>query len=803
MATEKSRPPGLSQDLLAALLRTLEVRPRAQLVAQQAVEVLSDATAVLYLVEEDQAKNQFWSAKAIAGDVHLDSAEIPLESGTLGALAERREIVVFAGKELAREDYAHLHTRRTPVSLAHIPLFADEVLLGCLEAASFAEPISDDELTTLQELSQLAAPCLVSALAYEQERNAQLASISRLTQLYDLEKTFNSVLEMDELLPLVASKFREILDAQAVNLWMVKDENELLLLNREGEDLSVQLGSLQKTGEGIAAEVSDSGEPLLVDDPEDERLKKRNKNVEEGTVSSLMAAPLMAQGNLVAVVEAVNKLDGTRFDEDDLFFLNTIAETAAGALHNASLLQSERKVEILETLVRVSTEITSTLNLDRVLKAVVTLPGSVIPYERAALALEQRGKMQVKAVSGMAQINPGDEDVARLREILQWAALSGEEILVKQIDDEVDDPREETRAKFGKYFSETTMRAFYALPLADDEGRVGVLSYESSDPDFLTDAHLEMIRILAGQATVALRNASFYKDVPFITILEPLLQKKQKFLAMEKRRRALSLVLAASAILFLAVFPIPMRLDGNATVAPARTAQIEPEVEGVVRRVFVSEGQKVRQGDVLAELEDWQYRSALAGAVAKYETANSEMNRALASNDGTAAGIARVQAAYWGSEVQRAKERLEKTRLRTPIDGFVATPHVEDLTGRHLDAGENFAQVVNNSQATVDVAIDERDVALLHRDAKAAIKLDGLPLRTFKGSVAVVSPKSALEGEERVFYARVKVADPQNQLRPGMQGRGKISAGWHPVGYVFLRRPAMWIYSKLWSWLSW
>ena len=89
------------------------------------------------------------------------------------------------------------------------------------------------------------------------------------------------------------------------------------------------------------------------------------------------------------------------------------------------------------------------------------------------------------------------------------------------------------------------------------------------------------------------------------------------------------------------------------------------------------------------------------------------MNRALASNDGTAAGIARVQAAYWGSEVQRAKERLEKTRLRTPIDGLVATPHVEDLTGRHLDAGESFAQVVNNAQTTVDVAIDERDASAL------------------------------------------------------------------------------------------
>ena len=68
--------------------------------------------------------------------------------------------------------------------------------------------------------------------------------------------------------------------------------------------------------------------------------------------------------------------------------------------------------------------------------------------------------------------------------------------------DEVAAEREETRAKFESYFAKSGMRAFHALPLADDDGRVGVLFFESSDPDFLSTAHLEMIKVLAGQATV-------------------------------------------------------------------------------------------------------------------------------------------------------------------------------------------------------------------------------------------------------------------------------------------------------------
>ncbi len=170
---------------------------------------------------------------------------------------------------------------------------------------------------------------------------------------------------MDSLLPIVSSKFREILEVQAVNLWMVKDEHELLLMSRAGEDPTVAVGSTQKSGEGTVAEVSDSGEPKVISDGEAEYLQKRNGSVQEGAVFSLMAAPLVAQGSQVGVIEAINKRNGTPFDEDDLFLLVSMAETAAGALNNAGLLQAERKVQILETLVKVSTEITSTLATDQ------------------------------------------------------------------------------------------------------------------------------------------------------------------------------------------------------------------------------------------------------------------------------------------------------------------------------------------------------------------------------------------------------------------------------------------------------
>jgi RND family efflux transporter MFP subunit len=259
----------------------------------------------------------------------------------------------------------------------------------------------------------------------------------------------------------------------------------------------------------------------------------------------------------------------------------------------------------------------------------------------------------------------------------------------------------------------------------------------------------------------------------------------------------------AIALLFLAAFPLPLRVDGPAVVAPAHSARVQPEVAGIVQTVGVREGDAVKQGAVLATLADWQYRAELAAAQARYETAVSQMNHSLAVNDGTQAGIERVQADYWTTEVARARERLERTQLRSPIDGLVATPHIEDSVGRDLKPGETLVEIVDTSRASVDVAIDEHDVSLLRPGEKAGVKLEGFPTHTFRGEVTMVSPKSQVEGDEHVFFARVSIPNSEGLIRTGMQGRGKIFTAWKPAGEVFFRRPAMWLWSKIWSWFGW
>jgi hypothetical protein len=60
-----------------------------------------------------------------------------------------------------------------------------------------------------------------------------------------------------------------------------------------------------------------------------------------------------------------------------------------------------------------------------------------------------------------------------------------------------------------------------------------------------------------------------------------------------------------------------------------------------------------------------------------------------------------------------------------------------------------------------------------------------------------------MEGDSRVFHARVELDNPEGSIRSGMQGRGKLWVGWRPAGYVMFRDIGFWFWSKIWSWFGW
>jgi len=279
-------------ELSARLLQTQELGPRARITAQVVAEVLPGSAVNVY-VTSGSPDGEVWTWLASIGDVAVPEPNIPLQTGTLGILSRELKDIQFEGSTLIREEFAHLHVRRTLQSLSYLPLIQEGVLVGAIEILSFDDSLGEGHLDPLRAVAEVASSALFAAQTYRDERDNTLTSITRLTQLYDIEQVFSSTLEMDQLLPIIGSKVREMLECEAVNVWLLEADESLRLVHQAGTDVTVQPRGLQRPGEGIAGDVSDNGEPVLIQQPDDERLMRRNSGIQGGGVRSLIVAPLM------------------------------------------------------------------------------------------------------------------------------------------------------------------------------------------------------------------------------------------------------------------------------------------------------------------------------------------------------------------------------------------------------------------------------------------------------------------------------------------------------------------------------
>jgi RND family efflux transporter MFP subunit len=794
-------------ELAASLLNSPEISARAALLVDAICRALPGSACALYSMQQ-VAEGAVWAAIAVSAEVSMADPTVPAHAPLFAPLLESPLPVAYSAGDLSREDYGHIHVLRTIRSIGYLPLLRERELVGVFEIISFTEELTRETLQSLDGVAELAVNALGAAEQYEEQRQNLLDSIHRLTQLYDLEKSLNETLDFEPLLELIPVKVAAMLPCQAIHLWMF-DGGQLRMVSTWGEDATAAVGATEDAGQGYVGDMAEEGVPLLISDPEDPRLATRNERAAEGPpITNALLVPLIEHAkdgggeSELGVLEAVNKEGGAAFSDDDLFFMNSMSETVSSALKNASLMHAERKLEILEALVQVSSEITSTLRLDRLLQIIVNSPQSVLPFERCSIALDNRGRLQLKAVSGMASIPAGDEQVQRLRELLQWLSSYDRQLLVRQHEEEPETEDAQVRAAVGEHFEASGYRALFALPLADDQGRVGLLLYESSDPEFLEVAHIEMIKVLAGQTTVAIRNALLYREVPLISLLEPLVQRKQAFMRSDRKRQGVILGTAAIVILLLIFCPLPLRVGGDAVVAPQSVVTLAAPVEGTIANVYAREGQHVSRGEILGTMDDWSWRNQLAAAQARYETAMLAMQGDLARHSAQA-GEDRTQADYLHAEMERTRLRIANAQLRSPIDGIVMTPDLQNAAGEHLDAGAAFAQVLNLSSARINIAVGQEDAGLLRAGQSAAIKLNSFPTQTLHGVVSTISPEVQPDSNGRVFYARVLLANENAELRTGMEGRAKIFAGFRPAGFVLLRRPALWLWQELWDWIGW
>jgi putative peptide zinc metalloprotease protein len=160
------------------------------------------------------------------------------------------------------------------------------------------------------------------------------------------------------------------------------------------------------------------------------------------------------------------------------------------------------------------------------------------------------------------------------------------------------------------------------------------------------------------------------------------------------------------------------------------------------------------------------------------------------------------------SQVKKLEEKLsileqqkELLKIRSPIDGIVATPYLQNRTGDFLDKGDVFCEIVNDGTVIIEMPVPEKEIGDVKVDFPITIKVRGYPDRWYEARVRNIAPVAAVSGLERTVMVQGELNNPDGSLKAGMTGVGKILCGKRPIFQIATRRAIRWLRTEFWEYL--
>ncbi len=245
-------------------------------------------------------------------------------------------------------------------------------------------------------------------------------------------------------------------------------------------------------------------------------------------------------------------------------------------------------------------------------------------------------------------------------------------------------------------------------------------------------------------------------------------------------------------------------------VQPETLVKMSARVPGQVVELAVKEGDRVRKGQFLLQIDDTQYRAQAREATAALAAARSNLRLAEASLEQSEASWKRKESLYEqklvspeeldqarmlhntdkarvdagheeveraSASLQAADDNLAKTRFESPIDGTVTQLSIERgeivVTGTMNNPGTVILNVADLSRMKVEADVDETDVSAVAMGQAAKVKVDAVPDTSLTGRVSEIANSPSIEDaatqeQQTNFVVDIMIDRPPMSLRPGM-----------------------------------
>ncbi len=432
----------------------------------------------------------------------------------------------------------------------------------------------------------------------------------------------------------------------------------------------------------------------------------------------------------------------------------------------------ERTSSLLDIFRRAGGE----LDFDKACRMAVDDVRDYLGCSRVFLGVKKRGAIHIRAISGVGRVDAKSPAHHPFESAMSEALALG-----KRVDFSTAETKCRETVAHELLLKQTGAARITTLPLPRNGGALLIEWREAPTPlgERLVDAATPFIPVLLDLVERARPNAAVFTA-----------RRAWEKAGANRRVAFVAIVLAVGALL---AWPFHYSIKADCRLAPTVKRVVAAPFQGQLRKSFVQPGDRVTEGQQLAEMDNRDLKLKEAELIAARERALKQRDKAM-SNDGAGADIGAAQVASFeaqsvGQELELAQRRIALLAVKSPIAGVVIAGDLRRSEGQPVQQGQVLFEVAPLDEMIVEIDVPDRDVSRVRPALPLRVRLESFAGEAWTTSLTKIHPQSEQRDGRNVFVCEAAIVNKTaHDLRPGMRGRATIEGDRRPLAWIIGHR---------------
>ena len=387
-----------------------------------------------------------------------------------------------------------------------VPLLVGDRLIGMLTFDSF-EPdfYTTEHARTAEAFAAFAATAIDKARFLSELQRARQRAETLLTVTQVLSKT----LSLEETIETIIGELQRVVPYDSCSVQVIQGNRLVIVGGRGFDDLDTLLGQgfdLDDETNLNSQVVRSKRTQVFGDVSQDSHFA--SDFMGSAQIRGWICAPMIVGDRVIGVI-SVDKFEADFYDEELAELATAFAAQAAVAIENARLLETERAArEQAETLRAAAHSLGSTVGVPQVFDLILTELRKVVPFEGASV--QQFDGNELVIVGGYGY--PNTAELIGVRYAVGGEGDPAHELVERHESLIVPD----VAARFSRFvdpFEDGFIKSWMAVPLLFGDRLIGMLTFDSSQPDFYTAEHAKTAEAFAAFASTAIDKARYLTEL--------------------------------------------------------------------------------------------------------------------------------------------------------------------------------------------------------------------------------------------------------------------------------------------------